>query len=49
MQAARKGITRMSSESSNLATLVTPQWLEANSGEGNVRLIEIAGMSQDDM
>ncbi len=39
----------MSSESSNLATLVTPQWLEANSGEGNVRLIEIAGMSQDDM
>ncbi len=39
----------MSSEPSAPATLVTPQWLEENCGDGNVRLIEIAGMNQDDM
>jgi len=30
-------------------TLVTPQWLEANRAERDLRLIEIAGMNQDDM
>ncbi len=39
----------MPSESSGPATLVTSQWLEENRADGNVRLIEIAGMSQDDM
>ena len=39
----------MSSETAGPGTLVTPQWLEANRSERNVRLIEIAGMNQDDM
>ena len=39
----------MSSEHSGIGALVTPQWLEANRSDRDLRLIEIAGMDQDDM
>ena len=39
----------MPNEKAGPGTLVTPQWLDANMAEQDVRLIEIAGMGQDDM